>query len=470
MLKNEPFIHPYIPNSAPGIKADMLKKIGIKDVEEIYEVIPEHLRLKTKLNLPTAYPSEYELKRHVKGILSKNKTCERYLSFLGGGCWQHHVPSVCDEIISRSEFLTAYGGTPYSTFGRMQAQFEFQSLMGELVGMDVVSEGSYSWGTVAGNAIRMASRMTDRREVIIPRSVSPERLATIGTFCKSVPEEKGIQITLIDYDEKTGLMNLEDLNTKISSDTAAIYFENPTYLGSIESQGDAISQIAHKNGAESIVGVDPISLGVLAPPSDYGADLVVGTAQSLGVHMHYGGGLFGFIASRDDERYISEYPSWLISIAETVKEGEYGFGFTKFERTSYIGRDKSKDFLGTVSGLWTIAAAVYMSLMGPKGFQEIGETIIQRAHYAIDALSDIPGVKLLFPENAFKEFVVNFDGAGKTVESLNKALTDYQIFGGIDLSGDFPELGNSALYCVTEIHSKKDIDKLTKSLKEVISK
>jgi glycine dehydrogenase subunit 1 len=470
MLKNKPFIHPYIPNSAPGIKADMLKKIGIKDVEEIYEVIPEHLRLKRKLNLPTAYLSEYELKRHVKGILSKNKTCERYLSFLGGGCWQHHVPSVCDEIISRSEFLTAYGGTPYSTFGRMQAQFEFQSLMGELVGMDVVSEGSYSWGTVAGNAIRMASRMNGRREVLIPRSIGPERLATIGTFCKSVREEKSIQITSIDYDEKTGLMNLEDLNTKISSDTAAVYFENPTYLGSIESQGDAISQIAHKNGAESIVGVDPISLGALAPPSDYGADLVVGTAQPLGVHMHYGGGLFGFIASRDDERYISEYPSWLISIAETVREGEYGFGFTKFERTSYIGRDKSKDFLGTVSGLWTIAAAVYMSLMGPKGFQEIGETIIQRAHYAIDALSDLPGVKVLFPENAFKEFVVNFDGAGKTVESLNKALMDYQIFGGIDLSGDFPELGKSALYCVTEIHSKEDIDKLATSLKEVISK
>jgi len=265
-------------------------------------------------------------------------------------------------------------------------------------------------------------------------------------------------------------LNLEDLKKKISSDTAAVYFENPTYLGSMESQGDAISRIAHENGAESIIGVDPISLGVLAPPSEYGADIVVGNAQPLGVHMHYGGGLFGFIASRDEERYVAEYPSWLISIAETIKEGEYGFGFTKFERTSYIGRDKSKDFLGTVSGLWTIAAAVYMSLMGPKGFQEIGETIIQRAHYAINALSELPGVKVLFPENAFKEFVVNFDGTGKTVESLNKTLMDYQIFGGIDLSKDFPELGNSALYCVTEIHSRGDIDKLVASLKEVIEK
>jgi len=470
MGKNKPFIHPYIPNSAPEIKEHMLKEIGIKDVEEIYQEIPHFLRIRGKMNLPEPFLSEHELRRHVKGLLSKNKSCEDYLSFLGGGCWQHYVPAVCDEIINRSEFLTAYGGTAYSTYGRMQAQFEFQSLMGELVGMDVVSEGSYSWGTVAGNAIRMASRITGRREVLLPATVGFERLDTIRTFCKSVPEENGIQIKLIEYDQKTGLMNLEDLKKKISSTTAAVYFENPTYLGSMESQGDAISRIAHENGAESIIGVDPISLGVLAPPSDYGADIVVGNAQPLGVHMHYGGGLFGFIASRDEERYISEYPSWLISIAETIKEGEYGFGFTKFERTSYIGRDKSKDFLGTVSGLWTIAAAVYMSLMGPKGFQEIGETIIQRAHYAINALSELPGVKVLFPENAFKEFVVNFDGTGKTVESLNKTLMDYQIFGGIDLSEDFPELGESALYCVTEIHSKGDIDKLAASLKEVIAK
>ena len=464
------FVHPYIPNAVPEIKAEMLKEIGVADDEELYQEIPDDLRLKRKLNLPEPFTSEYELKKHIKGILSKNQTCEDYLNFLGGGCWQHYVPAVCDEIISRSEFLTAYGGTSYSTYGRMQAQFEFQSLMGELVGMDVVSEGSYSWGTVAGNAIRMASRMTDRREVLMPNTVSPERLATMRTFCKSVSEENSISIKLIEYDPETGLMDLEDLKNKISSNTAAVYFENPTFLGSIESQGEEISEIAHAEGAESIVGVDPISLGVVAPPSDYGADIVVGIAQPLGVHMNYGGGAFGFIASRDEEKYVAQYPSWLISIAETTNEGEYGFGFTRFERTSYIGRDKAKDFLGTVAGLWTIAAAVYMSLMGPKGFREIGETIIQRSHYAIDSLSRLHGVKVLFPSNAFKEFVVNFDGTGKSVKAMNKALLDYKIFGGIDLSEDFPELGSSALYCVTEVHSKEDIDKLTESLMEVIAK
>lgn len=464
------FVHPYIPNAVPEIKAEMLKEIGVADVEELYQEIPDDLRLKRKLNLPEPFTSEYELKKHIKGILSKNQTCEDFLNFLGGGCWQHYVPAVCDEIISRSEFLTAYGGTSYSTYGRMQAQFEFQSLMGALVGMDVVSEGSYSWGTVAGNAIRMASRMTDRREVLMPKTVSPERLATMRTFCKSVSEENSISIKLIEYDPETGLMDLEDLKNKISSNTAAVYFENPTFLGSIESQGEEISEIAHAEGAESIVGVDPISLGVVAPPSDYGADIVVGIAQPLGVHMNYGGGAFGFIASRDEEKYVAQYPSWLISIAETTNEGEYGFGFTRFERTSYIGRDKAKDFLGTAAGLWTIAAAVYMSLMGPKGFREIGETIIQRSHYAIDSLSKLDGVKVLFPSNAFKEFVVNFDDTGKSVKAMNKALLDFKIFGGIDLSEDFPELGSSALYCVTEVHSKEDIDKLTESLMEVIAK
>ena len=470
MRTNSTFIHPYIPNSAPEIKERLLKEIGIKDVEEIYAVIPDNLRFKRKLNLPEPYPSEYELKRHVKSILSKNKTCESHLNFLGGGCWQHHVPSICDEIIGRSEFLTAYGGTPYSTFGRMQAQFEFQSLMGELVGMDVVSEGSYSWGTVAGMAMRMACRMTDKREVLVPKNISPERSATIKTFCKSVKKESDILIKEIEYDPETGLMDLEDLKLKISQNIAAVYFENPTFLGPVEYQGEKISEIARSHGAESIVGVDPISLGILSPPSIYGADIVVGNAQPLGIHMNYGGGLFGFISTRDEERYVAEYPSWLMSIGATTEEGEYGFGFTRFERTSYIGRDKGKDFLGTVAGLWTIAAAVYMSLMGPKGFQEIGETIIQRTHYAIKALSELNGVKVLFSSNAFKEFVVNFDGTGKSVSDVNKALLDYNIFGGINLSEDFPLLGNSSLYCVTEIHSKQDIDKLVNSIKEVLIK
>ncbi len=470
MAKEKSFIHPYIPNSVPGIKAEMLKEIGTPDTETLYQEIPEELRFKQKLNLPKPFLAEHDLKKHVMSILSKNKTCEENLNFLGGGCWQHYVPAVCDEIIQRSEFLTSYTGSTYANLGKFQAFFEFQSQMGELVGMDVVSVPTYSWGTAAGHAIRMASRITGRNEVLVLKTVGPERLATIRTYCQLAPTPGHIDIGLVSYDSKTGLLNLDELKGKISSKTAAVYIENPSYLGVIESQGEKISEVAHANGAVSIVGVDPISLGMLAPPADYGTDIVVGTAQSLGIHMQCGCGTIGFIASRDEEEYIAEYPSYLISITDTIEKGEYGFGQCAFERTSMATRDKGKDWVGTGTGLWTIGAAVYMALMGPKGFKEIGQTILQKSHYAIKLLSDIKGVKVLFPHNIFKEFVVNFNETGKTIRDVNKALLNHNIFGGKDISKEFPELGNSALYCVTEVHSQKDIQKLAAALKEIVAR
>jgi glycine dehydrogenase subunit 1 len=274
----------------------------------------------------------------------------------------------------------------------------------------------------------------------------------------------------VEYDRKSGMVDLQDLKEKISDKTAAVYIENPTYLGRIEPQGKKISELAHEHGAISIVGVDPISLGVLAPPSHYGADIVVGTIQPLGIHMNCGGGCAGFIAGRDEETLVAEFPLFLISITDTVQAGEYGFGQCTFERTSYVGRERAKDWVGTVSGLWTITAAVYMALMGPGGFLDIGRTIIQNARYAIRLLSGLEGVEILWGRHPFKEFVVNFDRTAKTVRQINQMLLDHRIFGGKDISSEFPDLGQSALYCVTEIHSKKDIEKLGTSLKEILSK
>jgi glycine dehydrogenase subunit 1 len=244
MSKGEPFIPPYIPNAVSEIKSEMLKRIGVSDIEELFQAIPEDLRFKGKLKLPKPYLSEYELKRHVLSILSKNKTCEANLNFLGGGCWQHYVPAVCDEINGRSEFLTAYGGTSYNNLGRFQAHFEFQSQMGELLNMDAVSVPTYSWGTAAGYGIRMATRLTQRNEVLISKTINPEHLAVIKTFCSSGNASNRTEIKLIDYHTRTGLTNLYDLRSKISSNTALTYIENPTYLGTIESQGQEISDIA----------------------------------------------------------------------------------------------------------------------------------------------------------------------------------------------------------------------------------
>lgn len=218
------------------------------------------------MKLPKPLLAEHDLKKHMEKILSKNRDCDEYVSFLGAGCWKHYVPAVCDEIARRSEFLTAYGGEGYSDLGRFQAFFEFQSMIGELVGMDVVGLPTYDWGASAGNAVRMASRINGRKEVLVPKIISPDRLAIMRNFCQPKVMPSHIDIKLVDYDSETGMIDIEDLKSKISSNTAGVYFENPSYFGIIEAHSEEISKMAHENGAESIVGVDPISLGVLARP------------------------------------------------------------------------------------------------------------------------------------------------------------------------------------------------------------
>jgi glycine dehydrogenase subunit 1 len=218
-----------------------------------------------------------------------------------------------------------------------------------------------------------------------------------------------------------------------------------------------------------VVGVDPISLGILTPPVEYGGDIVCGDIQPLGMHMQFGGGHAGFIATRDEEAYVMEYPSRLFGIVPTSVPGEYGFGDVAYERTSFAVREEGKEWVGTAAALWGITAGVYLALMGPQGMTEIGEGIMARSHYAMAHVTRIEGVKApLFRSPHFKEFVINFDGTGKTVAEINKALLARGIFGGKDLTQEFPELGNSALYCVTEVHTKDDIDQLVAALKEVV--
>ena len=457
-------VYPYIPNSGPAVKKQMLDEIGIESVEDIFKEIPEHLRFKGKLNIPDPFLSEYELRRHVEGLLKKNISCKDYLNFLGAGTWQHYVPSVCDTSISRDEFLTAYVGDAYGDHGKFQALFETASMLGEIVGMDMVNTPTYDWANAIAISCRMAARMNGRKEVLVVGTISPGRLSVVRNYCK--PD---IKVELIDFDVDTGLMDLEDLEARISDETSAVYIENPSYLGFIELQGEEIAQITHKVGAELIVGVDPSSLGIIAPPSDYGADIVCGELQPFGVHMQWGGGLAGFIATRDEERYVAEYPSLLFGLTTTVAEGEYGFGEVFYERTSYASREKGKDFIGTCAALYGIAAGVYMALIGPQGLEELGEGIMQRVQYAMGLLSEIKGIRVpVIHSPCFKEFVVDFEGTGKTVKEINRELLSRQIFGGKDISEEFPVYGNSALYCITEVHTKEDIKKLALALEEIL--
>ncbi|MCL4288844.1 MAG: aminomethyl-transferring glycine dehydrogenase subunit GcvPA [Thermoleophilia bacterium] len=459
-----------MPNSEPRTKQEMLDALGIAEVDELYEQIPADHRIKGDLKLPKALMSELDLRRHLLQTLAKNETCEENLSFLGAGCWQHHVPAICDEIAGRSEFVTNIWGTTSSDHGRNQALFEFCSQIGELVNMDCVGLPVYSWGCAAGHAIRMAARMTGRREVLIPRSLDPERLSVIRNYCEPAETRNHINVIMVDYDFESGRIDLEDLASKMSQSAAAVYLENPSYLGVIETEGAEVARLAHDCGAETIVGVDPISLGLLAAPADYGADIAVGTIQPLGLHLSCGGSMGGFIAARDEERYVREYPTLLLSLCETVETGERGFTMTLLEQSSYDAREEGKDWTGHTVHLWAIVSATYMALMGPEGFAEAGGSIISRSHYAAKRLDELDGVRIAFPAGFFKEFVVGFDDTGKTVADINLALRRHGIFGGKDLSRDFPELGQSALYCVTEVHSQDDIDRLVDALSEVISR
>jgi glycine dehydrogenase subunit 1 len=465
MSAKKPLVYPYIPNSVPATKEEMLQAVNAESIDEFYADIPEKLRLKDKLKLPEPLLSEAELVRHVDGLLNKNKSTREVISFLGAGCYQHQIPAVCDEINSRGEFLTAYAGEPYEDHGRFQALFEYQSLMAELLNMDVVNVPTYDGFQAAATALRMAVRINGRSSVLLPTNLGADKFSMVSEYL--APD---IQIERIPYNAQNGLLDLNALKSHLNDDVAAVYFENPSFLGTIETQVEQISAAAHAAGALCVVGVEPLTLGVIQPPVEYGADIACGDIQSLGIHMHYGGGHGGFIATHDDPTFVMEFPSRLFGVAPTDVEGEYGFGDVAYERTSFAIREEGKEWVGTASALWGITAGVYLALMGPQGMVDIGEGIMQRCRYAMQKMAALPGVKLPFSASPhFTEFVVDFTGSGKIVAEINQALLEKDIFGGVDLSDVFPELGQSALFCVTEVHTQADIDRLVAELEEVLS-
>jgi glycine dehydrogenase subunit 1 len=457
-------MHPYIPNMIPEVQRQMLDEIGVERIEDLYRIIPDELKLKEQMDLPPAL-SELELRRHVEKLLNRNQSTQDVLSFLGAGCWPHFIPAVCDEINQRSEFVTAYAGEPYEDHGRFQALFEYQSLVAELVDMDVVNVPTFDWAQAASTSLRMAARMTGRTEVLLAGTIDKDKLKIIANYI--TPD---LTYRLVDFHHESGELNLQDLRNKMTGNIAAVYFENPTFLGTIESQGQQIADIAHEAGAVCVVGVDPISLGVIKPPSQYGADIICGDLQPLGMHMNYGGGQAGFIATRDEEKYVMEYPSRLFGIAPTIVEGEYGFGDVAYERTSFHDREKGKESVGTQTALWGITAGVYLALLGPYGMQELGQTIMQKSQYAATLLGQIEGVTIRLQSPFFKEFAADFSQTGLTVEEVLKQLRAEGIQGGRDLSSDFPELGESMLLCVTEVHSQEEIELLAAALGRICSR
>ncbi len=445
-----------------------MTQIGINTIDELYSDVPKRLMLQKKLNLPRAM-SEQEVRQHIEALLSKNKNTQDMPTFLGAGCWPHYIPAVVGSIVQRSEFLTSY--TPYQpeiSQGMLQSLFEYQSMICELTDMDVANSSMYDWASALGEAARMAVRINNRNEVIVPNLIHPERYATLETYVEPLK----MRIKRADYNRETGLINLEKLKQLVSEKTAAVYIENPSYLGFIESQAKEIAEIAHDKGALFIAGVDPTSLGVLKAPGEYGADMVVGEGQPLGNYLNYGGPLLGLFACKGEIELIRQMPGRVIGMTTTLKGDRTGFCMALQTREQHIRRERATSNICTNEALCAVASAAYLALLGPEGLKEMGETAMMRTKYAMHKLDQIQGVRApLFKAPHFKEFTVNFDKTGKRLRSIHQALLkQHRIHGGKDVSKEFPELGQTALYCVTEAHSKDDVDKLALGLREILTK
>jgi glycine dehydrogenase subunit 1 len=454
-------VHPYLPNSVSHIKEKMMKDIGINSIAELYSDIPEDLVFKGQLDIPGPY-TEAEIKTKISGTLEENKTlvCP---PFMGGGVWPHYVPSVVDEIVHRAEFLTSY--TPYQpeiSQGILQAIFEYQSLICELVEMAVSNSSLYDWASAIGEAVLMSSRITRKFKVIVPDLMSPNRLAVLKTFT----EPHGIEISKVGHDPSTGQLDLEDLKNKIDEKIAAVYVENPSYLGFVEESVEAVGEIAHEKKTIYIVGVDPTSLGLLKAPGDYGADIVVGEGQPLGNHMSYGGPLLGILACKHDNRMIRQMPGRIIGVTETLEDQRRAFTMTLQTREQHIRREKATSNICSNEALCAVAAGAYLGLLGPEGIKQLSKTIASRSQYAQRKIGELPGVKApVFDSYHFKEFPVNFQY--KTLKEVNAKLWENNLQAGIPLNS-FPDMGETSLFCVTEVHSKENIDFLASVLKEAL--
>jgi glycine dehydrogenase subunit 1 len=463
----DPDPNPYIPNSSKKIIEEMLKEIGVESIEELYRDVPSDVRKHELKGLPISH-SEAETCREVISVATKNETVREVPTFLGAGVWPHYVPAAVDMVVGRSEFLTSY--TPYQaeiSQGMLQALFEYQSIMAELLDMDVVNSSLYDWATALGEAALMAKRVTQRNKILVPYIIHPERLKVLRTYGESA----GIEIAKLPYDKKTGKLSIDELKKRISSDVAAVYIENPSYLGFIEDQVDDISSITHESGSLLIVGVDPTSLGVIRPPGDYGADIAIGEGQPLGNHMNFGGPLLGIFSCRDDQKVVRQMPGRIVGMTSTLDGNETGFVLTLQTREQHIRREKATSNITSNEALCALAASVYSSLLGAKGFRELGEIILTQTSYTIKKLGEIKGLKApLFEASHFKEFTLNTDQSHETIHDFNEALLARGVHGGHPIISEFPEFGNTALFCVTEIHSKDDIDKLVLFSKEIVAK
>lgn len=437
-------------------RKEMLEKIGVKSVDDLFSPLPKSVLLKKELNIPSSM-SEPELEK-MMDELGKENCGANMLSFLGGGCYRHFCPALVDQMISRSEFYTSY--TPYQpevSQGTLQAIFEFQTMIANLFQMDVANASMYDGATAAAEAVLMAHKIqTKRRKVLIASTINPQYLETVKTYTSFVVDT----IELLEMDPATGCVAESEL-AKIDSDTICVLFQYPNYFGMIENL-KKISALTHEAGALLIpVVTEATALGVIATPGSIDADIAVGDGQALGIPMNFGGPGVGLFTCK--EKHVRKMPGRLIG--ETVdRNGNRCFVLTLSAREQHIKREKATSNICSNQGLMATAASIYLATMGKQGLRDVALMNLKRADYLKKKIASETACRIAFNGCNYNEFTIL---APMDACELLKALGEKGILGGIAAKKYFPELDNAVIVNTTEVHTYGELDRFVDALKEI---
>lgn len=441
----------FVPHTEAERK-EMLATIGVSTFQDLVKHLP---LFKGDLNIPAGL-SEGEVLRHTHELASQNQAAGKLLSFLGAGAYEHFSPAAISALLSRGEFLTAY--TPYQpevSQGTLQTLYEFQSMICEIMAMDVCNAGMYEGASALAEAVLLALRETGRSEILIPRNLHPDYKAVVTTYT-SESHAKIIEVPHVD-----GRMDLDFLKSHISTQTAAVVIQNPNFLGVVEPVQE-IGELAQAAGALYIAAVNPLSLGILTPPGEYGADIAVAEGQSLGISAGYGGPFVGLFTCKT--KWLRKMPGRLVG--QTVDtDGKRAFVLTLQAREQHIRREKATSNVCTTTALVGFGVTFYLSLLGKQGYRDVAYQNLAKSRYAFQQITQIPGVRATFKAPFFNEFVIQ---TKVPADQLQQELLSRGIVGGLPLKKWYPELEHSSLWCITETKTKADIDQLAKTLREVL--
>jgi glycine dehydrogenase subunit 1 len=445
----------YLPTT-PAQRADMLRAIGVGDLEALLERIPSKARLGRDLGLPAAL-AEGELTAILQALAAENAHAAEYVSFMGGGAYDHFVPSVINHLLLRGEFFTAY--TPYqpeASQGTLRSIYEYQTMICELTGMDVTNASIYDGGSALAEAALMAHGVTEREQIIVSGAVSPLARRVVATYCAG----PRLPIKVVPWGD--GVTDLDALRKAVTEKTAAVMVQYPNFLGSLEDL-DAAAAVAHEKGALLVVSVDPIALALLRPPGETGADIVVGEGQGLGSPTAFGGPYLGLFACRKE--LVRRMPGRLVG-ATVDTSGRRGFVLTLQTREQHIRREKATSNICTNVALVALGATIYLALMGKEGLRKVATLSTAKAHYAADVLGRVPGVSRRFEAPFFKEFVLRLP---KPPERVLRALRKRKILGGVALGQFDRALKDCLLVAVTENRTRVEIDQYAEALSEILA-